>query len=250
MERTNVLKRSQHNLMSIIRSSTHWQFNANSERLLVAARCSTALSRFGVVLSKIPKYLKVCTCSIMSPSNTNSWHGSIELNTTTFVFFMFTVSPRSAQNCWSASNCYCYPTSDSDVRTRSFAKNNNHTCTSVKVGASHSLPSKRPSRASKCSPNNRGLKGQPCFTPCWHLKLEVTPSFGWLIRMVSLAYIAYRHYKKRPSTPRPANTCHNTSHGTISNTFLRSTKQQYSGFFFALLCSIRVRNMKSWSVMR
>jgi hypothetical protein len=42
------------------------------------------------------------------------------------------------------------------------------------------------------------------------LKLEVTPLLGWLMRTVSLAYIAYMHHKKRPSTLRPANTCHNT----------------------------------------
>jgi len=168
----------------------------------------------------------------------------------TFVFFTFIVSPRSAQNCWSASNCCCSPTSNSDVKARSSAKSNNHTCTFAKVGASHYLPFKRPSRASKYSPNNRGLRGQPCFTPYWHLKLEVTPSLGWLMRMVSLAYITCRHRKKRPFTPRLANTCHNASRGTISNAFFKSTKQQKSGFFFALLYSIKVRNMKSWSVVR
>jgi len=144
----------------------------------------------------------------------------------TFDFFMFTVSPRLAQNCWSVSNCCCSPTSDSDVKARSSAKSNNHMCTSTKVGASHFLLSKRPSRASKYSPNNRGLRGQPCFTPCWHLKLKVTPSLGWLIRMVSLAYIACRQRKKRPFTPRPANTCHNASRDTVSNAFFKSTKQQ------------------------
>jgi hypothetical protein len=48
---------------------------------------------------------------------------------------------------------------------------------------------------------------------------------------------------------KPTNTCHNTSHGTILNAFLKSTKQQLSGLFFALLCSIKVRNMKSWSIV-
>jgi len=88
MECINVLKRSQ-------RSSTQQQFNVNSEHLLVAAIFSTALSRFGVVLSRIPRCLKVCTCSITSPSNTNSWHGLAKLNTMTFVFFTFTISPCS-----------------------------------------------------------------------------------------------------------------------------------------------------------
>jgi hypothetical protein len=144
----------------------------------------------------------------------------------TFVFFTFMVSPHSAQNYWSTSN-YCYsPTSDSNVRARSFAKSSSHTCTSARAGASHFLPSKRPSRASKHSPNSKGLRGQPCFTPCWHLKLEVTPSLGWLMHTVSLAYIAYKHCKKRPSTLRPVNTCHSTSRDTISNAFLKSTKQQ------------------------
>ncbi len=212
--------------MSIISSFAQRWFNVNNEHLLAVARCSTTLSKFGVVSNKIPRYLKVCTLSIMSPLNTNSWHGSTELNTMAFVFSMFTMSPRSIQNCWSMSNYCCSPTSDSDVRTRSSAKSSNHTCTSARVGASHFLPSKRPSKASKYNPNSKGLKGQPCFTHCWHLKLEVTPLLGWLMRTVSLAYIACRHYKKCPSTPRSANTCHNTSHSTLSNTFLKSTKQQ------------------------
>ncbi len=143
-----------------------------------------------------------------------------------FCFFHVTVSPRSTQNCWSASNCCCSPTSNSDVKTRSSAKNSSHTCTFARAGASHSLSSKRLSKASKYNLNSRGLKGQPCFTPCWHLKLEVTPLLGWLMRTVSLAYIGYKHRKKRPSTPRPANTYHSTSRGTLSNVFLKSTKQQ------------------------
>ncbi len=150
--------------------------------------------------------------------------GSAKLNIITFVFFTFTISPRLAQNCWSASNCYYSPTSDSDIRARSSVKSNNHTCTSVRAGALHLVLSKRPFRASKYRPNNRGLRGQPCFTPCWHLKLEVAPLLRWLMCTISLAYIACRHYKKRPSTRRPANICHNTSRGTISNAFLKSTK--------------------------
>ncbi len=193
---------------------------------MAATRCSTTLSRFGVVSSKIPKYLKVYTHSITSPLNTNSWHGSTKLNTMTFVFFTFTVSPRLAQNCWNVFNYYCSPTFDFDVKTRSSAKSKSHTCMYVKAGASHSIPSKRPSRASKYNPKNRGLRGQPCFTPCWHLKLVVTLSLGWLMRTISLAYIACKHRKKHPSTPKPTDTCHNTSRGTISNAFLKSTKQQ------------------------
>jgi hypothetical protein len=138
-------------------------------------------------------------------------------------FFKFTVSPHLAQNCWNMYNYCCSPTSDFDVRVRSFAKNNNHTCKSVKDGASHFLSSKHPSKASKYSPDSKGLKGQPCFTPCWHLKFEVTPLLGWLMHT---AYIAYSHCKKHPSTSRPTNTYHNTSCGTISNAFLKSTKQQ------------------------
>jgi hypothetical protein len=144
----------------------------------------------------------------------------------TFVFFTFIVSPRLTQNSWSASNCYCSLASNFDIRERTCAKNNSHTCTSVGAGASHFLPSKRPFRASKYSPNSRGLRGQPYFTPCWHLKLEVTPLLGWLMHMVSLAYIACRHHKKHPSTLRPTNTCHSISRGTISNAFLKSTKHQ------------------------
>jgi hypothetical protein len=58
------------------------------------------------------------------------------------------------------------------------------------------------------------------------LKLEVTPLLGWLMRTISLAYIACKHCKKHPCTSRPINTCHNTSHDTVSNAFLKSTKQQ------------------------
>jgi hypothetical protein len=151
-----------------------------------------------------------------SPSNINSWHGSIELNTMTFVFFTFIVSPSSAQNCWSVFNYYYSPTSDSDVKMRSSTKSNIDAYTSARVGASHFLSSKCPFRASKYSPNNKGLRGQPYFTPCWHLKLEVTPSLGWLVHMVSLAYITSTHHKKRPSTPRPTNTDHNISRATVT----------------------------------
>jgi hypothetical protein len=115
--------------MSITRSFTQRQFNANNEHLLAVARCSTALSKFEVVLCKIPRYFKVYTCSIAPPLNTNSWHGSTELNTMTFIFFTFIMSPRLAQNYWSASNCYYSPTSNSDVKTRSSTKSNCHTCT-------------------------------------------------------------------------------------------------------------------------
>ncbi len=170
----------------------------NNKHLLAATKCSTALSRFEVLSSRIPRYLKVYTRSIMSPLNINSWHGLTELNTMTFVFFTFIVNPHSSQNCWSPSNCYCSPTSDFNIKARSSTKSNSHMCTFGKAGASHSLPSKRPSKASKYSPNKKGLRGQPCFTPCWHLKLEVTPSLGWLIHIISLAYITCRHRKKIP----------------------------------------------------
>jgi hypothetical protein len=154
-----MLKRSQHSLMSIIHSFAQRRFSANNKRLLANARYSTTLSRFGVVSTRIPKYLKVYTRLIMSPSNTNFWHGSTKLNTMTFVFFTFIENPRSAQNCWSAFNCYYTPTFDSDVRARSSAKNNNHMCTSTRPSASHFLPSKHLSKASKYSPNNRQLRG-------------------------------------------------------------------------------------------
>jgi hypothetical protein len=171
-------------------------------------------------------YLKVYTRSITLPLNINSWHGSANLNTMTFVFFLFTINPRSAQNCWSASNCCYSPTSDFDVKAKSSIKSNSHMCVFAKAGASHFLPSKRRSRASKYSPHSRGLRGQPYFTPCWQLKLEVTPLLRWLMRTISLAYIACKHRKKRPFTPRLANTCHNTSRGIVSNAFLKSTQQQ------------------------
>ncbi len=147
-------------------------------------------------------------------------------------------------------NCCYSPTFNFDVKTKSSAKSNNYMCTSTKTNASHTLLSKRPFRASKYSLNNRGLKRQPYFTPYWDMKLEVTPSLRWLMCTISLTYIACRHRKKLPFTLRPANTCHNISQNTIPNAFLKSTKQQYSGFFFSLVYFIRVHNMKSWSIMR
>ncbi len=221
-----MLKRSHRSSTSIIRSSAQRWFSANNEHLLAIVRCSTAMFRFGVVSSRIPRYLKVYTRLMTSPSNTNFWHKSTKLNTMTFGFFTFTIKSTSVQNCWSAFNYYYSPTSDSDVKARSYAKRKSHTCTSAKAGASCSLLSIRPSRASKYGLNSRGLRRQPCFTPYWHLKLEMTPSLGWLVHTIPLAYIACRHRKKCPSTSRLANTCHNTSHGTISNIFLKSTKQQ------------------------
>ncbi len=133
----HVLKRSQRSLTSIIRSSAQWQFSVNNECLSTTVRRSTTLSRFRVVSSKIPRYLKVCTRSITSPLCTNSWHGLAELNTMTFVFFTFIVSPHLAQNCWSVSNCCYNHTFHSNVRARSSAKSNSHTCTSTRAGASH-----------------------------------------------------------------------------------------------------------------
>jgi hypothetical protein len=199
--------------MSIIHSSTQRQFNVNNKCPLAVVKCSTTLSMFGVVLNKIPRYLKVYAHSITSPLNTNFWHGSIKLNTMTFVFVTFMVSPRSMQNCWNTSN-YCWnPTSAFDVRTRSSAKHNSHTCTSAKANALHFVPSKRLSRASKYSPNSWGLREQPYFTPCWHLKLEVIPSLGWLMRLVALAYIACRHCKKCP-LPQGQPTLAITLHAT------------------------------------
>jgi hypothetical protein len=166
--------------MSIICSSARWWFSANNKHLLIAIKCSIALSKFEVVLSKIPRYLKVYTHSIMSPSNTNSWHGSTKLNTMIFVFFTFTISPCLAQNYWSAFNYRCSPTFDFDVRTRSFPKSNSHTCMSARAGASYFLPSKRPFRASKYSPNSMGLRGQLCFTPL--LALEARgDTLAWVV---------------------------------------------------------------------
>ncbi len=152
----------------------------------------------------------------------------------TFVFLTFIVSSRSTQNCWSAFNYCCSPTSNFDIRVKSSAKSNSHTCTFVKANASHFLPSKRSSKASKYSPNNRGLRRQPCFTPCWQLKLEVTPSFRWLMCTVSLAYIACRRCNKHPSTSRPTNTCHSTSHGTVLNAFFEVHKIAIEWLLFCL----------------
>ncbi len=99
------------------------------------------------------------TRSIASPSNKNSWHGLAKLNTMTLVFFTFIISPHSAQHCWSAFNCCWSPTFDSDVKARFFTKNNSHMCTCVKVGASHFLLSKCPSRNPNIAQIVRGWSG-------------------------------------------------------------------------------------------
>jgi len=184
------------------------------------------MSRFKVVSTRIPKYLKVCTHSITSPLNTNSWHGSAELNIMTFVFFTFNVSPRLAQNYWSTSNCYCSPTSDSDIKARSSTKSNNHTCTSTRASASHSLPSKRLFRASKCSPNNRGAKKATLLHTLLAFEAK-GDTFAWVVDAYGILGIHRLQASQEASlSPRPANTCHNTSRNTVSNTFLKSTKQQ------------------------
>ncbi len=225
MECFNVLKRSQRSLTSIIRNSAQRRFNTNNERLLAVVKCSIALSRFKVVLNRIPKYLKVCTCSITLTSNTNSWHGSAELNTMIFVFFTFTVVHVQHKITGTCLIVVVIPPLTSTSERGHLQKNNSQRASLLRlVHRSHFLPSKRPSKASIYSPNSKGLREQPCFTPCWNLKLEVTPSLGCLMHTVSLAYIACKHRKKCPSTPKPANTCHNTSHGTVLNAFLKSTK--------------------------
>jgi len=142
---------------------------------------------------------------------------------------------------------YCYnPTSNPNIRTKSYAKSNSYMCKFTKASASHFLLCKHPSKASKYSPKQQGVKK----TTLLHtLKLKVTPLLGWLMRTVSLAYIVCKHCKKCPSTSKPTNTCHNISRGIVSNAFLKSTKQQYSDFFFTLLYFIKVHNMKSWLVV-
>ncbi len=95
------------------------------------------------------------------------------------------------------------PTSDSDVKVKSFTKNNSHTCKFVRSSALHSLPSKRPSKASKYSPNSRGLRGQPCFTPCWHLKLEDT--FAWMVDAYDILGIHHLQASQKVSLHPEAN---------------------------------------------
>jgi hypothetical protein len=132
----------------------------------------------------------------------------------TFLFFTFTVSPCSTQNYWSVSNCCFNPISDSDVKVRSSAKSNNHMCKSSKVNASHSLSSKRPSKASKYNPNNKGMRGQPCFTSCyrWHPRLG-----GWCVQYpwpTLLASIA-KSVPPPQGQPTPTTTLHIIQYQTI-----------------------------------
>jgi hypothetical protein len=77
-------------------------------------------------------------------------------------------------------------------------------CTFTKAGASHFLLSKHPSRASKYSPNNRGLRGQPCFTSCWHLKLEVT-LLTWVVDAYGILGIHHLQASQEASLHPEAN---------------------------------------------
>jgi hypothetical protein len=120
-----------------------------------------------VVSSKIPRYLKVYTRSmnVTFKHKLLAWVNIIKHHDFCF-FFTFIISPHLAQNYWNVSN-YCYnPILDYDVKARSSTKINSHTCMSTTTDALHSLLSKHPSKGSKYNPNNRGLRGQPGFTPC------------------------------------------------------------------------------------
>jgi hypothetical protein len=62
----------------------------------------------------------------------------------------------------------------------------------------------------------------------------VTPSLGWLMRNVSLAYIACRHRKKRPCTLRLTNICHGTTlHMVQYQTFFWSPWSNNRMVFFS-----------------
>ncbi len=135
---------------------------------------------------------------------------------------------------------------------RSSAYNNSGTRTPLSVGASMSVVSSRCfSSPSTYSPNSVGLNGHPCFTPIRHLKMADKPCDDRTAAL-SCAYRDLMLSKVLLQTPSSCSTCHSTARGTVSNAFLKSTKQQYSlpascpnQRFFATDCDIGLAGLLS-----
>jgi hypothetical protein len=71
-------------------------------------------------------------------------------------------------------------------------------------------------------------------------------TLAWVVNAYGILGIHRLQASQKTSLhPKATNIYHNASCDTVSNAFLKSTKQQQNGFFFALLCFIKVRNMKS-----
>ena len=77
------------------------------------------------------------------------------------------------------------------------------------------------------TPNSVGLSGQPCLTIQRHLKISEIPSDVRAAALL-LLYMDLMFCSILPLTPSSSNTCHNRASGTLSNAFLKSTKQQNS----------------------
>ncbi len=105
------------------------------------------------------------------------------------------------------------------------------------------------SSPSTYNPNRVGLSGHPCFTPMRHLKMAERPCDDRTAAL-SCAYRDLMMSRILPRTPSSSSTCHGTARGTVSNAFLKSTKQQYSlpAFPFCLDCphpSARIWHLKN-----
>jgi len=104
------------------------------------------------------------------------------------------------------------------------------------------------------NPNTVALSGQPCLTPIKQSKISEMPS-EFLTAALSRAYKDLMQSRIGPRGPTRSNTCHSKPRGTVSNAFLKSTKQQYSfpDAFPRRVCvclSIKDFNTKMLSVVR
>ncbi len=216
-----------------MRSSTHLRRNAKNAFFPdITNRCIVACIPF-VPCSSTPRYLKEFSCSIASPSYWKAWHTNLRAsNTTTLVFLTFTVNWRSQQKACKTSSCFYNPAGVCDMRAKSSAYRSKRTASCPNIGGAS------PSRAFSCfsmpsmkRSNRSGLKGHPCFIPMRQRKVGVSPSSGWCRQAWSWRYMERKHSSICPLMSSPSSTCHNRSLGTVSNVFLKSTKQVYNCFF-------------------
>ena len=86
------------------------------------------------------------------------------------------------------------------------------------------------SRPSTNSPKTAALSGQPCFTHIRHSKMSEMPFWTHSCTVMRVQGLDGQS-SIGPRIPMVSNTCHSKPRGTVSNAFLKSTKQECS-----LLC--------------
>lgn len=82
-------------------------------------------------------------------------------------------------------------------------------------------------KPSTYSPNRVVLSGQPCLTPIKQSNIAEMPSAVFTAAL-SWAYRDLMQLRIGPRMPTRSKTCHSKPQGTVSNAFLKSTKQEYS----------------------